>query len=218
MLSRRWVLVVGGAALAVALAAGAVVWVTTRRADDHPDPDAAAARFVDAWERSRLGTYVVAGISTRITPDGGELVSPVELVQRPPDYIRRQFGGADARLGDRPVNCSTTPEGTVECHRGESERTYEELVADEVERWAGYFSGDPEGLYRVDEYLEGCFELTLTRAYPSPPYGDLARFCFDPGTGAIIFSEVRRDEATDTTEMTEIRPEVSDADLVLEQG
>ncbi len=217
MESRRRRLVVGVAALLFVVTAVLVVaW--TRPGGSRSDPEAAAAGFVDAWERSRLGTYAVAGLSTRITEAGGELVSPVELVQRPPDYIRRQFGGVDARLGDSPVNCSTGPDGDVECRRGESDRSYEELVAEEVERWAGYFSGEPTGLYRVEEYLEGCYELELTRTYPSPPYGNRARFCFDDETGAITFSEIRRDGSVDTTEMTEIRPQVSDSELVLDES
>lgn len=212
---RRVLVVVAAVALVVGV--GAAAWLVLRP-DDQQDPAAEAAAFVDAWERSRLGTYAVAGVSTRTTPQGGELVSPVELVQRPPDYIRRQFGGVDARLGDRPVNCATGPDGEVECHRGESDRTYEELVADEVRRWGDYFRGEPTGLYEVEGYLEGCFELVLTREYPSPPYGNLARFCFDDATGAITYSEIRRDEAVDIVEMSEVRDEVSDADLVLEEG
>ena len=68
--------------------------------DEPPPPDHASSAyaFVQAWERSRQGTFVVLSEFHRETEAGGDLDSPVELVQRPPDYLRRQFGSVEGRL------------------------------------------------------------------------------------------------------------------------
>lgn len=182
--------------------------------DDVITGDVAAERFIEAWERSKRGTFRVLSESRRTSDDGRELVSSIELVQRPPDFLRRGFGSVEARIGDRPIGCTTDPAGELHCTAGEGERTYEEIVEEEVGRWDAYFEGEVP-LYRIETGGDGCFDLYLTRTYPSPPYGRFARFCFDDETGARTYTEVRKDEGTDVVEALEVSARVTDADFEL---
>lgn len=179
--------------------------------------DQAAMAFVDDWEASKWGTYHVESTFRREMADGSELVDGVVLSQDPPDFVRLQFGGVDARIDDKPVLCPSDPDGagTMQCTKGETETTYEELVAAEVARWDDYFFEGDFPLYAVETTGDGCFDLTLTIVYLEPPYGNAARFCFDEATGAMVFARVERDEGTDTTEAVEIRSQVRSADLAL---
>jgi hypothetical protein len=174
----------------------------------------AAREFVAAWERSKLGTYFVVSDYLRETP-AGELTDSLQLAQRPPDYIRSQFGNVEARLGDAPVSCYTVPTGEVSCIQGVAETTYAEIVEEEVGRFDNYFFNRAVPLYRVQTTGDGCFDLILTQVFLSPPYGESATFCFDEETGAVIFSEIRQIEGTTTTRAVEVRGEVTDADFLL---
>jgi hypothetical protein len=176
----------------------------------------AASGFVSAWERSLEGTYYVASNFHRTTPNG-ELNSTHEIAQRPPDVVRRQFGGLAGRIGDHPIMCNADPDERVSCVRGDVDLDpYDQTVADEVARWDDYFDGAVP-LYRVETTGDGCYDLHLARLYPAPPYGRYARFCFDEATGAIVYSEIRKDEGTDVQEAVEVRPTVTDADFALPQ-
>ena len=200
--------VVAGAAL------GLLVIVSWDIEPETVSGDAAAADFVAAWDRSLRGTYYVASEFHRTTPNGN-LDSVHELARRPPDVVRRQFGGLAGRIGDHPIMCSTDPDEQVSCIRGDVELDpYEESVEDEVARWDDYFDGQVP-LYRVETRGDGCFDLTLTQMFPAPPYGRYARFCFDDATGAIVYSEIRKDEGTDVQEAIEVRSAVTDADFAL---
>lgn len=176
--------------------------------------DAAVADFVSSWERSLRGTYYVASEFHRTTPNG-KLDSVHELAQRPPDIVRRQFGGLAGRIGDHPIICNADPEEQVSCVRGDVQLDpYDQTVEDEVARWDDYFEGAVP-LYRVETEGDGCFDLTLAQLFPSPPYGRYARFCFDDATGAIVYSEIRKDEGTDVQQAVEVRSTVTDADFAL---
>jgi hypothetical protein len=196
---------------------GAVVVV---RGDDEPPPPdhaSSAYAFVPAWERSRQGTFVVLSEFHRETAAGGDLDSPVELVQRPPDYLRRQFGSVEGRLDDRAVGCDPDPDGQVVCRpTGERlDESYDETVEAELATFREYFFQGEHPLYRVTQTDDGCFDLKLTQLYPSPPYGHDARFCFDETTGAMSFVRIERDEGTDTTRSVDIRTDVADRDFRL---
>jgi hypothetical protein len=198
------------------LCGGLVALLVVSTWTDEPEvttgPDA-AAEFVAAWERSLVGTYFVASDFRRVTPNG-ELEGRHEVAQRPPDVVRRQFGALDGRIGDHPIVCSSDPDGRVSCSRGSAELPpYEEEVADQVAAWHNYFTGD-HPIYRVETTGDGCFDLRLSLLIAVPPYGERARFCFDEATGAVIYTEVRRDEGTDVLEAVQVRP-VSDADFAL---
>jgi hypothetical protein len=176
-------------------------------------PEAASA-FLDAWERSRLETYYVRSEVMRTTPNG-ELESELEVAQRPPDVVRRQYGGLWGRQGDRTISCAVDPKGGAPCGPGEETRPpYEEEVADEVARLEAYVVGS-HPLYRVTTTGDGCFDLVLTQLFPDPSYGTDARFCFDDETGAMISNRIVREEGTEVMEAVEVRAEVDERDLAL---
>ena len=184
--------------------------------DDRQAPGAAdpVAAFLAAYERSRTATYVVEQTFTRTAPDGRSLTYERRLVQRPPDDRLLVGGGsAEGRLDGRVVRCTTSPDGTSGCTQGPPARPYDEDVVGEVAELRQLVEGgDP--LYEVaDGDDEGCWTLTLVEAYPSPPYGEEAGFCFDVDTGAPVRLEVRRQEAVDLAVTVEVRRTVTDADL-----
>ena len=205
------------AGVAVCAAVALVVLLPDDPRDETVTGDEAATAFVEAWAASKWGTYHVESTFRREMADGSELVDGVVLSQDPPDFVRLQFGGVDARIDDKPVLCPADPdgEGTMLCTKGETETTYEELVEAELGRWDNYFFEGDLPLYSVHTSGDGCFDLSLTIVYPEPPYGNAARFCFDEATGAMVFARVERDEGTDTTEAVEIRAQVRAADLAL---
>ncbi len=197
--------------LVVAAAAGVF---PDRSSNDGGD----TGRFVDAWEQSRRGTFVMSAEFVRTTTDGRELRSTVEWVQRPPDRLIVQFGSASGELDGRPVGCTTDGGGFYRCGEGEpGAADFDEALAAELAVLRTYVEGDAP-LYRVTEDSRAiehraCFDLELDRPIVSPPYGERARFCFDDDTGAPIFLRVERVEATDVTEATDVRAEVTDGDL-----
>lgn len=180
-------------------------------AADVEEREAAGQAFVEAWERSRLGTFVVESTLQRTFPDGNGFSVERSVAQRPPDRLERSGGTITGRLDGRVLLCRTE-QRRYRCSSGRAERSYGALVRDEVETLRSYVSGQVP-LYSV-EADGGCFDLTQQRQLPAPPYGTAARFCFDDETGALTSIRVVRDEATDVTEATSVRAGVRDEDLV----
>lgn len=177
-----------------------------------------AVAFVEAYERSRTGTYVVASVFERTFPDGNGFTSSAAIAQRPPDRVERRLGSVTARVDGRVVLCSTTGEGRYRCQSGRSRRSYRTIVEREVDTLRGYVEGDVP-LYAVDADEAGspegqdCFDLEQVRSLPAPPYGTAARFCFDDETGALVLLRLERDEATDVTTAMSVRATVRDRDV-----
>jgi hypothetical protein len=183
----------------------------TTRPDDIERP-ADIEAFLDAWERSRSGTWLARLRFTRRTTAGTDLVDELRIAQRPPDRLTvGPLGAVAGRVDGRIINCATGSTGALRCGPGEPAPDYEKEVADEVAILRGYFEA-PLSLYSVRADGE-CFALRLARAYPSPPYGERARFCFDRDTGAPTRQEIQRREGSDVQEAIELRAEVTDADL-----
>lgn len=204
---------VGALGTAILVATGAL-----SHDDSDTDPVVAAveaqeeagAQFVEAWERSRFGTYVVESTLERSFPDGSGFSSERSVAQRPPDRLERSVGSITSRLEGQVVLCRTE-QRRYRCSSGRAGRSYRALVRDEVEALRGYVEG-PVPLYAV--VADGaCFDLSQVRPLPAPPYGTEARFCFDDETGALTYIRVERDEAVDVTEATTLRAEVRDDDL-----
>lgn len=192
-------------------AAATTATTSDQRADDASDEAAtAAAEFVAAWRRSRLGTYVVHSTFRRTVAAGGGFTGESSVAQRPPDRLERSFGSVTARVGDRVVLCRTAA-GVYRCDSGPTRRSYRSVVRGEVALLRGYVEGSAP-LYAVTADGD-CFDLTLGRPLPAPPYGTAARFCFDPDTGATTYLRVERDEATDVTEATSVSADVPVDDL-----
>lgn len=214
MTPARWVLLATVAGVVAGLAVATLVVATWDPEPETITGEEAAQAFVQAWDRSKRGTFTVVSDFRRTTPNG-ELETTHQLSQSPPDVVRRQFGAIDGQLGGHPIVCTRDPRDEVSCVQGATDLApWDEQVRAEVDRWAGYLTGDVP-LYRVETAGDGCFDLRLARVFPSPPYGRRARFCFDEATGAPTYSEIRRDEGTDVLEATQVRSTVSAADFAL---
>ncbi len=177
------------------------------RAPQAEDADA----FLAAYERSRLGTFVVESTLERTFAGGTGFTAETSVAQDPPDRLERSLGSVTARRGSDVTRCRLTEVGRYRCTTGRAERSYRGLVADEVEALATYLEGDLP-LYSVTTDGE-CFDLAQVRPLPAPPYGTAARFCFDEETGALTLLRIERDEAVDVTEATSVTGEVRDGDL-----
>lgn len=214
-----WAVVLAYAAL---LAGTALVAIgdDDRRASRAPlvDEDV-AERFVDAWERSRLATFVASGTyERRSVVSGASIASEDVVAQRPPRRLHRQLGGVDGRDDDRLIVCPAPPAGEEDepapCRLGApGGRTYAEDVANEVAGVRSLTTG-PDPLYIVTMGRAGCFDLELVRIDPRAPFGVEASFCFDEATGAPAGSSVRHAEGVEeVVVVTDIRTDVTDADL-----
>lgn len=182
------------------------------RAADEGGPRAEDAdAFLAAFERSRLGTFVVESTLERTFPGGTGFTAETSVAQDPPDRLERSLGSVTARLGDDVTLCRITETGRYRCTAGRAERSYRDLVDDEVEALATYLGGDLP-LYSVTADGD-CFDLAQMRPLPAPPYGTAARFCFDDETGALVLLRIERDEAVDVTEATSVTGEVRAGDL-----
>ncbi len=175
---------------------------------------AAATSFLAAWAASRAGTWKVDATFQRTPATGsGKLSSPLEMVQRPPERLVRQFGSVTGVIDGKEVGCAPAPDGTVKCRAG-AVVDYDDEVATEMSRLQSYVAG-PLPIYAVFREGSDCYRLDRQIDYLAPPYGDHARFCFDPKTGAIVTAEVVRPEATDVTTAVVVTGDVADADLAL---
>lgn len=173
--------------------------------------------FARAWQRSRSDTWFVRMAFSRRTTAGGRLDDEIRIAQRPPDRLTvGPLGAVAGRIGDRTVNCATGATGVFGCAADQQAPPYADDVSREVATLRSYFAG-PHPLYIVGRDRD-CFTLRLARRYPSPPFGDRARFCFDRSTGAPTRREIHRPEGTDVQDAVEVRAQVSDADLRLPGG
>ena len=176
----------------------------------------AAQSFLEAWERSRLATYVVHSDFVRTLPDGNQLKSNTTIVQQPPDTrLVSGLGSVSGRLNGKIVGCAGSPDGSAGCVAGAPAPDYRSEVDAELRQLESYVTG-ARPLYQVVDFGDAptrCFRLDLAVALPSPPYGDHALFCFDRRTGAPALTQVQRPEATDRTIAREIRTNVRPEDL-----
>lgn len=181
-------------------------------------PPSAAERFVEVWERSRLGTYVASGTFERSSSITGARVASQDIVaQLPPRRLHRQLGGVDGRNDDRPIFCPAPAVGVTGpsgCRLGEpGGPTFSESVATEVASLRAMVTG-PASLYTVAEISAGCFALKQIRVETRAPFGIRARFCFDPLTGARSASRVEYGRGiVEVVAVTSIRADVQEADL-----
>lgn len=178
-----------------------------------------AERFVAAWERSRLATFVASGTYERRSLVSGVAIASEDVVaQRPPRRLHRQLGGVEGRNDDRLLVCPAPPAGEEDerepCRLGApGGRSYAASVANEVAGLRSLIEG-PDPLYIVTSGRAGCFDLELRRVDPRAPFGVEASFCFDEATGATSSSRVRHAGGVEeVVVVTDIRTDVTDADL-----
>ena len=211
---------VAGLLVGLLLAGGLAARDVASRDDDDQASEAVAVRpadraaFLAAWQRSRTGTWVVRLAFTRRSTAGGRLDDEMRIAQRPPDrLIVGPLGAVAGRLEGRAVNCGIGATGEFRCGRDEPVGPYADEVRRDVSVLRSYLVGaSPLYALRRDP---SCFVLTLRLRFPSPPYGDRARFCFDAETGAPTQREVLRPEGTDVQRAVEIRTEVVPSDFEL---
>ena len=171
----------------------------------------AANAFLAAWRESRLGTWVVDARFVRRLSDGRELTTTVHTAQRPPDRLVVGHGAVEARRGRQRLACALAEDETLVCRDGGPAPPYTAEVEAELRTLEGYVG--PTGFYAVAEEPGRCFRLRLRVAVLSPPYGQLARFCFDLETMAPVRSEIERIEAIDRTVAFRVSARPTDADL-----
>jgi hypothetical protein len=178
------------AAAGVIVGAGIIAVLVMTGVFDRGDEAAnAEGELVAAYERSRQAVYALEGEFSRTLPDGRRLESGALIVQQPPNELRRQLGGTSGRMNGRAINCSTGPDGRMQCATGAEVGPWEEQVAREVAALRSYF--DPAApVYTVTRRSDQCFELTLAAAVDDPPYGVRGVLCFDPVTGGMRSIEV----------------------------
>jgi hypothetical protein len=198
------------AALLFAVVAAFVIGTPARSLRGEP----AATTFLVAWKHKLEGSYVVdATFARKISgSDASALIEPLRIAQRPPLRLVVGLGNVSGRTADAVILCPGEPSGTARCFAAPSAPPYDQEVADELATMQTYVSG-PSPLYRVTDFLDGCWRLDLAIALPSPLYGQHALFCFDAATGAPKLTVVERPEATEETRTAAIRSTVSDDDL-----
>jgi hypothetical protein len=204
----------------LALVVGVVaVLAVVRDRDDAIEGEAALEGLVAAWERYRMGTFVVESEWRRtMRADGRTLYSATFLAQRPPDRVQRQHGSVRGQLNGNPIYCGTGPDGTYGCTpAARPAPDHRATVEDELEAWRSYTVGAVP-LYEVRHDGDECFTLQLVRVdFPDPPYGREAELCFDEATGALRLLRRELPTAVEVQEAVAIRTEVGPADFSLEQ-
>ena len=211
-------------AIAAAIVASALFVLFDSDEDAVPEPlpteqnsEQVVADFLDAWERFRLGTFVITSEFTRTLEDGSVLTAPRGLAQDPPRRITSEFANSSATYSDGEVACVSDELGFFSCLEAglDMEGYLAELQAEQIVL-ASYLAGEPP-LYVIDRLEDGCFEFLIAQVMQLPPYGSRALFCFDAETGALERQLVVRESAEDEILAVEIRSEVTPEDLRLEE-
>lgn len=204
------------AAAVLVVLVGVSAWATLVD-DDPPGDDTAedpAAAFLAAHQRSSAATFRSVSTFRRISAaTGTELTDRLVVAQRPPDRLALGRSGGRGLVDGQRILC-TVRDDDLRCEEADAERTYEQDAARRQERLTEYVTG-PTPLYEVavGEGEGVCFTLTLATAIPAPPLGEVARYCFDPATGAPTSTRIERPEATDEYTLVDLEAEVTDADL-----
>jgi hypothetical protein len=206
--------VTGAAVVAILVATGHLA--STVRFGEADAGDA----FVQAWSKSRSGSFVVDSSWQRQLDDGSTLDAAELLVQAPGRRIVRQFGGITGEIDGRSIDCYTAPGSGFQCIPGQPTlQSFDEEVAAEAGdvRDAIRAPGGPRYRVRTDDH--GCYELTQTRAYPDPTFGRNATLCFDEDSGALRSSERHFDDVVERIRAVSIRTQIqpSDFDLTVDE-
>ncbi len=181
------------------------------------DP-AAAADLVRSWQAWRMGTFITDGTWTRTLDSGRPSLSgPVHVVQDPPRRMTQRLGATVELFDDSVAACEpTTPDdvSVAPCVAGDTGMTYQQRVAVELTRVGGYVEGEKR-VYDVGRgLLPDCYRAELKVAALGLPWGRWAEFCFDPNSGALISSRVRRQSAIDVEVDTVTSTVVTEADFL----
>lgn len=175
-------------------------------------PDAARAFLAD-WRASRMATWAIDASFERRTAAGGRLSATLHRAQDPPNRMSSGVGSVDGIVGGHHLDCSTDGNGHTHCTAGAPALPYEVEVDREIATLRTYVLAAPP-LYAVRREGSSCFRLRLVIAhYASPPYGQLAVFCWDQATHAPRRAEIHRAEGADVTVTYAIRRHPTAGDL-----
>lgn len=183
-----------------------------------PEPQDVPRLFLDAWARSREVTFRSVADFTRTSNSTGAVLAYQQITaQRPPDRLFIHNTGANGLVDGRRLLCTFRDEGSsLDCQEAEAHRTLAQETERQLDALAGYVEGeDPLYTATAETGTEAgdCFELALNRPIVAPPLGTLARYCFDPATGAPTDTSFERVEADDVIHTVQLSTEVTDADL-----
>ena len=204
-------------ALVVVLFAAACIVLGIRQLRSAPGVgQPVVERFLDAWERSRIETYIVEQQYTRsslITK--AELTGPTKIAQRPPVRLEVGYDGSVERRDDKRIlQCVPGGGSRTNCAEVAAKRSFLADVRRDLEILRSYVEG-PGRLYAItgNGGTDECFSLRRLRVQPLSPYGEEATFCFDDDTGAPMSIEIREGQVVDRTITLQIIEVVTDNDL-----
>jgi hypothetical protein len=208
---------IGALLLGAAVAAG--VWLVFHRADEFasppttsfvPTPTADVEPFLDAFARSRTGTYRVIGhLDTEGVGDGATERVPVSITRRGTDVIEIWGPTISATLGARQQICDRVPDAGLVC----GAVTDPVSVGDEVDELRRQLTGDPPD-YQLYAAGDGCWRLVATVNPAIAVWGQLTTICFDPATGAIVEQTTSGSAGRRSFTVDDVTAQVTDADLV----
>jgi hypothetical protein len=205
----RWV-VAGGLVAGIALALAVAVL------DDDRGP--ATPAFIEAYERSRTGTYAIVEIFERRLVDGRTFNTEITTAQRPPNRLVTSGTTIEGEVDGERVACARagdTEEGDLGCRRAPVTQSFAARVREEVDLLRALVTGRLAA-YAVRWADGGCFEMRLRARILNPPYGEDATLCFDAATGAPRSTLIHRTQSTDTRTTVDLRADVTDADFTTE--
>jgi hypothetical protein len=175
--------------------------------------------FLDAYERSRLATWLISYDFARRLANGASLDLKVVELNRPPDHLIAGLGGLSGRVGGRQVTCDEVDGRTV-CAPEGPVVPFEEALAGELSELrdvlqppAKWYAVEGGGERKVAGESARCFTMRRVAAVFSPPYGERAEYCFATADGAPLLNRVERREGTDQRLAREITRQVGDADV-----
>lgn len=175
-----------------------------------PNDPADVVALAEAWRRWRSLPVHVTASYTR-TVGGEQVLAGLDvLAQDPPQEVRSASGEVVALLDGERIVCSDAVDGSNQCaSSGPFDR--QGLVEAEVAGFTDALVGDVPD-YHLRRH-DGCFVLRRQQRLLAPPLRDVATYCFDDD-GVLVLAEVRDAQATDRSEVVEVRP-VTAADLSL---
>jgi hypothetical protein len=169
--------------------------------DEAAAHQAAEEAFLVAWRRYRTATYSAELVFERVAKDGQSLRSSSTYIQQPPRRLVRDADSALLTAGADSRTCNRV-NGVVACAPAPNV-DYAAGVDAEIATWKTALEGAVP-YYVVSEPQPNCFQLDLAAEVADPPYGEVARFCFDNTTGALTQRQIVRPTATDTEETASI--------------
>ena len=162
---------------------------------------AAEVAFLDAWRRYRTATYSAELVYERTATNGQSLRSLSTYTQQPPRRVVRQTDCVQLTAGVDSRTCNVV-NGSLACAPAPN-NDYAATVDAEIAALKTALEGAVP-YYVVSAPEANCFQLDLAVDISDPPYGEVARFCFDGPTGALVQRQIVRPMATDTEEATSI--------------